>query len=480
MRKASKPRPLPETVDVLIIGAGPHGLAMASRLLLGDEAMPDVIAPQESYIRKPSEVRAHLKKMRKVQPNQLAVIDSSGAWMHRWKNQFQALGIEFLRSNEMMHPDAFDHSTLAVWAHSNKRDDFLHLDNLPKDQIYHGPFTLPSNKMMLDFCKHIVRTGCLEQVLWHGHVASMCQCGAGMKVTVKTACNMQDVFAKHVIVARGPTWRRQWPDFYNNLEAAALAEIRHAWDLFDDPDHIGKLRGKGVIIGGGLTSAHLCTQLAPHGGIQLLIRRDLRIKQYDLELLWMGTGRRQCRREYERTPIEQRAVIIKNVRDGGSITPELYSRMSKLQDQGLLQIHEFTEVVTASYSDCWTIILTDDEVLSADYLICASGTRVDILTDPLLADLQKTHPVKMIGGLPVLTKSLQWGDAPVYVMGNVAALELGPDAVNMNGAVRGALRISSALAKRPEGGGSSDLCLQGAKSAIDMDGGGADERHVDD
>merc|ERR1719171_807742 len=149
-----------------------------------------------------------------------------------------------------------------------------------------------------------------------------------------------------------------------------MAEIRHAWDLFDDPDQIQGLRGKGVIIGGGLTSAHLCAQLAPRGQIDLLIRRDLRIKQYDLELSWMGTGRRQNRREYERAPLEQRAGINKAARDGGSITPELHSVMSKLEEQGLLKVHEFTEVVTACFDDSWTIVLTDDEELHADYLIC--------------------------------------------------------------------------------------------------------------
>jgi len=464
MGKASKPRVLPDELEVLIIGAGPHGLAMASRLLLGDEAMPDVIGPQESYVRKPSVVRAHLKKKRKLQPHQLAVVDSSGAWMKRWQNQFQALSIEFLRSNEMMHPDAFDHSTLSTWAHMNHRNDFFFLDDLPKDQAYCGPFVLPSNRMMLDFCKHLVRIGCLDDLLWQGHVKSMCHCESVMKVTIATTCETREVIAKHVIIARGPTWRRQWPAFYHNLETAALAKVRHAWDLFDNPDQIQGLRGKGVIIGGGLTSAHLCAQLAPRGRIDLLIRRDLRIKQYDLELSWMGTGRRTHRREYERTPLEQRAAINKGVRDGGSITPELYSKMSKLEDQGILEIHEFTEVVTASFDDCWTIVLSDDEVLSADYLICASGTSVDIFTDPLLADLQRTHPVEVLGGLPVLTENLQWGTAPVYVMGNIAALELGPDAVNMNGAVRGALRISSALASKGKAESAVKKSLSGSST----------------
>ena len=84
--------------------------------------MQDIIPPQEGYIRKPSDVRAHLRKKRKLQPHQLAVVDSSGGWMKKWQNQFQALGIDYLRSNEMMHPDAFDHSTLAVWSSANKRN----------------------------------------------------------------------------------------------------------------------------------------------------------------------------------------------------------------------------------------------------------------------------------------------------------------------------------------------------------------------
>lgn len=417
--------------------------------MLGQEAMQDVIAPQESYIRKPKDVREHLKKKRQLQPNQLAVIDSDGAWMRRWENQFRALGIEFLRSNEMMHPDAFDHSTLPVWAAMNKRTDFLFLDNVPKDSVYHGPYSIPSTKMMNDFCKNIVRNGRLDQVLWHGQVESMCPCDSGMTVTVATAGEIHQVVARHVIVARGPTWRRQWPAFYQSLEAAALAEIRHAWDLFDDPDRLRALKGTGVIVGGGLTSAHLCAQLAPRGHVHLLIRRELRLKQYDLELSWMGTGRRKNRREFEQAELEQRLAMNREVRDGGSITPELHSTMSKLQAQGLLNVIECTEVVTASFDDGWTVVLSDDEVLSADYLVCATGTRVDILTDPLLADLQRTHPVELFGGLPVLTRSLQWGDAPVYVMGNLAALELGPDAVNMNGASRGAFRIASALAGVP-------------------------------
>mmetsp|Transcript_68500 Transcript_68500/g.164508 ORF Transcript_68500/g.164508 Transcript_68500/m.164508 type:complete len:470 (+) Transcript_68500:59-1468(+) len=453
VKKVKQIWPPPDAVDVLVVGAGPHGLAMASRLLLGPAAMQDVIAPEEAYERSPSEVRAHLKKVRKMEPHQLAVVDSSGAWMKRWQNQFEALGIEFLRSHEMMHPDAFDHSTLGVWADDNRRQDYLVLEKMQRSKQYHGPFRLPSNRMMLDFCRRLVKCGCLDDHLWHGQVESMCRCQEGMSVTIRSLAQNEEirhVTAKRVVLARGPTWRRQWPEWYHNLEAAAMAEVRHAWDLFDSPEQVLALRGRGVIVGGGLTSAHLCSQLAPRGHVDLLVRRDLRIKQYDLELSWMGTGRWDHRREYEATPVEQRPAINKAVRDGGSITPELHKKMVKLQEDGALRVHEFTEVAAAIYDEDggWTITLSDEdeEPLCADYLICASGTSVDILGDPLLAGLHAAHPLPLVAGLPVLTKSLQWGDVPVYLMGNVAAIELGPDAVNMNGASRGSLRIGRALA----------------------------------
>ena len=341
--------------------------------------------------------------------------------MERWKNQFKALGISYLRSHEMMHPDAFDHSTLSVWAASKKRNDFLFLDDLPKNQVYHGPFVLPSNNMMVDFCKDLVKLGRLNEHLWHAEAEAITPHGAEMAVSLKTASGPRSILAKHVVVARGPTWRRQWPKFYHSLEASALAAIYHAWDLFDNPELIIGLKGKGVIVGGGLTSAHLCAQLGPRGHVDLLIRRDRRVKQYDLGLSWMGSRRRQCRREYEQASLDERVAINKATRDGGSISPELDSVMSGLEAKGLVNVQEWTEVVTASWDNRWTVVLSDDEVIEADYLICATGAMVDVATDPLLAGLQEAHPLRMHAGLPVLSENLQWGKLPVYLMGNLEA-----------------------------------------------------------
>jgi cation diffusion facilitator CzcD-associated flavoprotein CzcO len=439
-------RELPAEVDVLIVGAGPHGLAMASRLMLGEEALQDCLCIPKPI--EPKKVKAHLDTVRKCRNCTFAVVDANGTWMGRWSNQFEALGIEYLRSNDGMHPDAFAHTSLAVWAGSNNRNDFRRLDHLPCN--FKGNFQAPSNELMLDFCAHIIKTSCLEDHLWHGHVESLEPCQFGVNVAINISNVQRKLTAKHVVVARGPTWNRQWPSFYKTLEKAALAEILHAWDLFDNPKCMSRINGHVVIVGGGLTSAHLCAQLANNATIDLLMRRDRRVKQYDLDLSWMATTceRRELRQKFEQASVEERAAINKDVRDGGSISPELSLVLSKLEAEGKVKVHEFTEIVSASWHGRWSLTLGNGEVITSDYLICATGTCVDISSDPLLSNLQNIHPLRMVGGLPVLSEHLQWGELPIHLMGNIAALELGPDAVNMSGAMRGAFRIWPKLMRK--------------------------------
>lgn len=444
-RRPAGARQLPKTVEVLIVGAGPHGLAMASRMLLGEKALQDCT----NTYREVKDVKEHLSTTRKASSRTFAVIDAGGAWMQRWKHQFEALGIEYLRSNDGMHPDAFASSTLSVWATTNQRLDFLTLGSLPGG--FHGHFKAPSNTLMLDFCSQLVNLGSLEDNLWQAHAESLEPCQSGVKVNVSTAIGEESILAKHVVLARGPTWCRQWPSFHKALDAVARAQVLHAWDLFDDPERIKRISGHVVIVGGGLKSAHLSVQLAATGRVDLLIRRDRRVKQYDLDLAWMVTtpdGRRQLRQKFEQASVEERMATNRSVRDGGSISPELNSMLSKLEAESLVEVHEFTEIVSAALDNRWALTLNTGEVITADYLICATGSHIDISADPLLANLQAAHPLRLAGGLPVLSERLQWGELPVHLMGNLAALELGPDAVNMSGALRGAFRIWSALGRK--------------------------------
>lgn len=73
--------------------------------------------------------------------------------------------------------------------------------------------------------------------------------------------------------------------------------------------------------------------------------------------------------------------------------------------------------------------------------------QYDVEQDPLFEHL---NPIRSVGGLPVLRSDLSWSkDCPgLYVMGQYAALELGPGAGNLAGGRSGAYRIVPSLKQR--------------------------------
>lgn len=122
----------PEIYDILIIGAGPCGLAVAARL---SEETPSALftdsehqryhwmkkaAFQNSKAQKVSR-RSHTASDRLIigatnpQTKQLKmkVLDaSSDTWMHSWDTKFKELGISHLRSPMFFHPDPRDRDGL--------------------------------------------------------------------------------------------------------------------------------------------------------------------------------------------------------------------------------------------------------------------------------------------------------------------------------------------------------------------------------
>jgi hypothetical protein len=137
--------------DVVIVGAGPAGLATLSALHepFSLDHLTDQQRNQVLMVRKP------LKK-------KVCVVDPSGGWMVGWKENFSKLDIEFLRSPALAHPDAFDENALLAFAVSQGREDELLASGCSDvsrlrglGEAYNGLWNLPSSKLFLDFCAHI-------------------------------------------------------------------------------------------------------------------------------------------------------------------------------------------------------------------------------------------------------------------------------------------------------------------------------------
>lgn len=97
--------------ELAVVGAGPHALALVTRLL---ETQPASLFNDHEHQR-----RVHLSKQspkhfglyehqifnRENISKKIVVLDKYGDWMTKWHKQFKAFKIDFLRSPLYFHPD---------------------------------------------------------------------------------------------------------------------------------------------------------------------------------------------------------------------------------------------------------------------------------------------------------------------------------------------------------------------------------------
>ncbi|KAF8055740.1 purine nucleoside phosphorylase [Scenedesmus sp. PABB004] len=244
-----------------------------------------------------------------------------------------------------------------------------------------------------------------------------------------------------------------------------------------------------VIVGGGLTSAHLAAIAAAPGGgppsATLLMRGAWRVKQFDVDLPWMGRVRAQKLAGFAQVKsFDARAAVMRAALQGGSTPPEAAAELCALQAAGRLAVREHAGVAGAEWdwsAGRWDVLLEDGDVLHAERLWLATGSAVDARAEPLLAGLLARLPVPVVAGLPAVQPSLEWrAGAGLYVLGAYAALQLGPGALNLAGAKTGSVRLARALrsalpALAPPGRGPAP-----APGADNRSDGGGDNRDSGD
>lgn len=386
---------LPSEVDVCILGAGPHGLAAALHLLRADPTLAE----------------------------RLVVLDPAGAWLAVWRDHFARLEIEHLRSPIVHHP-APEVTALA-----------LHVAR-------HGlagtglPYEQPTAEAFESFCDELVDLAGLAPPL---ALRPRRIRAVGKRLLIEAGDQILD--AAQLVVATNPH-RRQVPGWVEPL-LGRFRHVQHSDDV--DLRDLDALTGERVsIVGGGLTAAHLACGAARRGAeVHLLARRELTCRNFDTDPGWLGP--RYLRGYDDLADPRRKLAVAQAARGGGSIPPWMHDQLVELASDRRVTLHEAAEVAVASDDgmERACLRLDDGTDLEVDRLWLATGTAPDLTGLRCAHDL--VADMGLVDGLPATDDDLRAGSHPVYVMGRLATLTLGPAAGNLWGAQRAARRIAGAI-----------------------------------
>lgn len=280
--------------------------------------------------------------------------------------------------------------------------------------------------------------------------------------TIKTNCGLR--YARTVVMAVGAANVPKVPSLPSMASADGNSpQCCHSLQVKEFPDpHLKRLIAAKkptnvVVVGGGLTSAQL-TDLAIRRGVTKvwhIMRGPCRVKLFDLNLEWMGKYKNtEQARFWLADSDEERLEIIKSARGGGSLTPLYHKILKKHIAAGKASLTTNTAIVDARFEQLggdgtgqWHITTNPPvDLPPMDFMYFATGIQTDFTSLPYLKTIMDKYPIQGFGGFPCLNEDLMWrSDVPLFMVGRLAALRLGPGAANIGGAMVGAERVSWAI-----------------------------------
>lgn len=353
----------------------------------------------------------------------LVVLDPSGAWLSAWHRRFRAQDIPHLRSPSVHHPHPEPFELLARVG--------------PDDTVRSNQVRLPTTTAFARFCDELIDEAALGPVLRAIAVTRLEPVAQG---TVLHTADGDTLHAERVVVA-------------TNHRRAVLPPAVAAVHGFPGVDHTEHATvadtpagGTVVVVGGGLSAAHLALGAARRGAVvHLVARRRLTLRRFDTHPTWLGPRKL---RPFEAEPDpEVRRRTIDQARGGGSVPHAIHRQLLEQMERGRVSLHERREITRAepTADDRLRLMLDDGTWVPADRIWCATGGRVDVTSDPLLGPLLDRYPTSVAGGLPVLDDDLRWPGTDVHLSGFTTALTLGPTAGNLIGHRRAAIRLLASL-----------------------------------
>ena len=130
------------------------------------------------------------------------------------------------------------------------------------------------------------------------------------------------------------------------------------------------------------------------------------------------------------------------------MTPEMMLQLRKAVSEGTIIINECCQVRNAQWqNNLWQVCCDDGSKHQFNRLWLATGTKFNLKEHPLLREVLNTYPTEIVNGLPVLDKYLRLPKSNFFIMGGLAALQIGPVARNIAGGKMACQRIVPAIVK---------------------------------
>lgn len=153
---------------------------------------------------------------------------------------------------------------------------------------------------------------------------------------------------------------------------------------------------------------------------------------------------------------ELRLEMLKSARQGGSITPPYQKLLASHESAGRLQILTHTEISSASWdqeAQEWNLTFkrtlpsikngrnskispsssestkegerVEETQEKVSFCVAATGAHLDFTSLPFMKEIKERHPLRVVGGLPVLTEDLQWGkELPYFMIGAASGMQV--------------------------------------------------------
>lgn len=390
----------PDTPDVVIVGAGPAGLAVASALW-------------------------HLGV------HDIALLDRTGPPCRRFFDRIDGLEQRVLRSPYEHHPgvEGYHDCELLDFA----RLHWAWLSPVERREIrmaQAGHRSVVPVDVFEAFCHHVSTVHGVYQRTWHADVTGVAPEADAVLVRTRDTA----LAARYAVLCLGEE-RRPAPDSWW-VDACHRPEHVTYWD---EPVPAGA--ESVIVVGAGLTSAHLITQALADGRVvHWVMRGEERYQCSDVNAAFF---RAEGRAQFDGVPWAERLVTMGRERRA-SVMFEFQPALRAAEADGRLVVHRGRDVAgIAATGRGAAVCFTDGVTVSAEHVVLALGTVPATGTQLMPSGL-----VNARDGWPDLDeRTLAYRNAPrVFAVGAAAGMVLGPAARNIDGHRVATARVAATIA----------------------------------